>query len=678
MSKPAESAPPQAALPSHPGRPGRSLRGKTVALLLATTGVVVLAAVLIGYYVADDIRQNLGTALARNQAQLTKQRILSAVGREMALSQRFAESTVLREWMADEQEPTKADRFFKEGEGFRRAFTDQSYFAALASSRHFYFADPEAAPRAAMRYTATPGNADDAWFFATLKKNQGYSLNVDFDKKLQVTNVWINIVVQDEQGQPLGIAGTGLNLSRFLANVLANREPGVVTMILDQNGTIVAHPDTSRMEYATAGKQNSEKTVFRLVERATDQEALRQALASAMADDGESTATLRLRLEGAPSLAAATYIPSLRWTVLTAVDMNTSKVLDARLATGLLFGTLLLLALLVGVYTAGLNRLVLRPLAQLTAAVRRIGAGHYDERLESPRQDEIGELTRAFDTMAQQVREHSDNLERLVAERTRELAEAHRKVTDSIRYASLIQNAILPDRTLDATLQGQYFALWRPRDVVGGDFYLYRHDDRGCLFGVVDCAGHGVPGACMTMIAHAALEVAASDTPLSDPAALLQRTDSAARAMLPDDERMRQIATSMDMGLAYVDLEQRQVTFSGARLGLFWSDGSDCQEVPGHRRGINDRKAGEYQNVQVPLAPGRSFYLVSDGLLDQAGGEQGFGFGAGRLAAWIREHAAQPLEAQKEALARTLQDYQGPHPQRDDITILAFRFDDRR
>ena len=132
------------------------------------------------------------------------------------------------------------------------------------------------------------------------------------------------------------------------------------------------------------------------------------------------------------------------------------------------------------------------------------------------------------------------------------------------------------------------------------------------------------------------------------------------------------------MGLAYVDLEQRQVTFSGARLGLFWSDGSDCQEVPGHRRGINDRKAGEYQNVQVPLAPGRSFYLVSDGLLDQAGGEQGFGFGASRLAAWVREHAALPLEAQKEALARTLQDYQGQHPQRDDITILAFRFDDRR
>lgn len=280
--------------------------------------------------------------------------------------------------------------------------------------------------------------------------------------------------------------------------------------------------------------------------------------------------------------------------------------------------------------------------------------------------------------MAQQVRAHSENLERLVDERTRELAEAHRKVTDSIRYASLIQHAILPDRALKADLQGQYFVLWRPRDVVGGDFYLYRSATGQCLFGVVDCAGHGVPGACMTMIAHAALEVALGDTPWQDPAALLQRTDQVARGMLPGDDRSRQIATSMDMGLCHVDLERRLVTFAGARLGLFWSDGDNCEEIPGHRRGVNDRRSGSYDNAQVPLAAGRTFYLVSDGLLDQAGGDQGYGFGARRLAAWIRTHAHLPLAEQKSALLEEIQAYQGPLAQRDDITLLAFRFDDQR
>lgn len=663
--------------PAQP-RAGWSLRSKTVGLLLAATGIILLAALLIGIRVAEDIRHNLGTALARNHAQLTKQRILSAVGREMALAQRFAESTVLREWMADEGNAAKTARFFHEGEGFRRAFTDQAYFAALARSRHFYFADPQAAPGAAMRYTADPANKDDAWFFATLKRDQGYSLNVDYDKKLKVTNVWINIVVRDEQQRPLGIAGTGLNLSRFLSNVLANREPGVLTMVLNQDGAIVAHPDTSRMEYATAGKESTEKTIFRLLDRPADQEALHRALEAAAADQGEGLPTLALALEGAPSLVAVTYIPTLRWTVLTAVDRNNSRVFDGALSTALVLGSLLLLALLVGLYSVGLNRLVLRPLARLTAAVQRIGAGHYGERLHSSRGDEIGALTRAFDTMAQQVRAHSEDLEQRVAERTRELGEAHRKVTDSIRYASLIQNAILPDRALAATLEGQYFVLWHPRDVVGGDFYLYRSDAASCLFGVVDCAGHGVPGACMTMIAHAALEVALGDTPWQDPAALLQRTDQVARGMLPGDDRSRQIATNMDMGLCHVDLERRLVTFAGARLGLFWSDGDNCEEIPGHRRGINDRRSGQYDNVQIALAPGRTFYLVSDGLLDQAGGEQGYGFGARRLAQWIRSHARLPLAAQKTALLEEIQAYQGPLAQRDDITIVAFRFDDRR
>ena len=433
--------------PPQAGCAGWSLRSKTVGLLLAATAIILLAALLIGIRVAEDIRENLGTALARNHAQLTKQRILSAVGREMALAQRFAESTVL---------PGMDDR--RAGRSQDRALLPRRRRFPPRLRRPGLFPPPWPAaaistspirrplPRPPCATRPTRPTRTTPWFFATLKSSQGYSLNVDYDKKLQVTNVWINIVVRDEGERPIGIAGTGLNLSRFLSNVLANRETGVVTMVLDQNGAIIAHPDPRQIAYATAGNQNIEKTIYRLLERPADKEALRRTLVAAASDEGEGTPTLRLKLEGAPSLAAATYIPSLRWTVLTAVDLNTSRVFDAPLITALALGSLLLLALLVGLYTAGLNRLVLAPLAALTAAVQRIGAGHYGERLRSNRGDEIGELTRAFDTMAQQVRAHSENLERLVDERTRELAEAHRKVTDSIRYASLIQHAILPDK----------------------------------------------------------------------------------------------------------------------------------------------------------------------------------------------------------------------------------------
>ncbi|KAG1544631.1 hypothetical protein G6F50_013843 [Rhizopus delemar] len=81
------------------------------------------------------------------------------------------------------------------------------------------------------------------------------------------------------------------------------------------------------------------------------------------------------------------------------------------------------------------------------------------------------------------------------------MAAAHKKIGDSIDYASLIQRAILPDRQLTQSLGAHHFVLWKPRDVVGGDFYVFRSDGVNCLLGIMDCAGHGVPGALMTMLA---------------------------------------------------------------------------------------------------------------------------------------------------------------------------------
>ena len=128
--------------------------------------------------------------------------------------------------------------------------------------------------------------------------------------------------------------------------------------------------------------------------------------------------------------------------------------------------------------------------------------------------------------------------------------------------------------------------LWRPRDVVGGDFYIFRNEQSHCLFGVVDCAGHGVPGALMTMLAHAALDQAINDCGMHDPAAILRRTDQIVRHMLSDSPETKSVATNMDVGLAYVDLEQRQVTFAGAKIALYHCDGGTVSHLPGARRAL--------------------------------------------------------------------------------------------
>ncbi len=99
----------------------------------------------------------------------------------------------------------------------------------------------------------------------------------------------------------------------------------------------------------------------------------------------------------------------------------------------------------------------------------------------------------------------------------------------------------------------------------------------------------------------------------------------------------------MDAGLVWVDRRRRQLAFAGAKISLYASDGEEVQELKGARRAIGDKRRGDYRNIEVPLAPGWTFYLSTDGFLDQAGGEHGFGFGSRRFADMLRDHARQPL-----------------------------------
>jgi len=326
--------------------------------------------------------------------------------------------------------------------------------------------------------------------------------------------------------------------------------------------------------------------------------------------------------------------------------------------------------------------LVLQPLRRLQHSAQAVAGGQYEVALPAATADEIGDLSRTFGVMADRVKHHTEELERKVRERTaalesshREMTSAHKKLGDSIDYASLIQRAILPDRQMLQSLGPHHFVFWRPRDVVGGDFYVFREDGDNCLLGIVDCAGHGVPGALMTMLARAAIDHALNEVGPCSPAAILTRTDAAMRAMIEDSHLPNAIATNMDAGLVYIDRHRKCLQFAGAKIALHWSDGVAVEEIKGSRRSLGDRRIGAYADQELALQPDRTYYLTTDGFLDQAGGEHGFGFGKERFAAMLRQHARLNLYEQGAAIAETLASYQGNRPQRDDITVLSFRFD---
>lgn len=330
----------------------------------------------------------------------------------------------------------------------------------------------------------------------------------------------------------------------------------------------------------------------------------------------------------------------------------------------------LLLAVLAAISARIISVRVVRPLGQLARESRRIEEGDPEVLLSVFSNDEVGRVATAFNRVLTTMRRTMLEVEAT----NQQLRAAQRQIQDSIAYAALLQRAILPERQLQQAFGSDHFILWQPRDTVGGDYYVFHREGPRCLVGVADCAGHGVPGAMMTMLTRSGIDRAIEQVGLTSPAAVLRQVDGAMRLQLGDAHQSRAIATSIDMGLVTLDSQTMTLRFAGAKISLYWSDGIEVERVKGDNRALCDRRPGEYHDHEVPLLPGFTYYLTTDGYLDQSGGAHGFGVGSDRFLMWVREHAAKPLADQSKQFSAALERFRGGHPQRDDITILAFRY----
>lgn len=334
-----------------------------------------------------------------------------------------------------------------------------------------------------------------------------------------------------------------------------------------------------------------------------------------------------------------------------------------------LFLTLLLVILAVISYQI-IARRIIQPIARLVKEASFIESDDMSSLLTVRSDDEISRLAQAFNSVLGKMRQA------IIAgdAANQKVVEANRQIASSINYAGLLQRSILPDRQLQETFGDDHFILWLPRDTVGGDYYIFHSEAGNCVAGVADCAGHGVSGAMMTMLARAGIDRSILEVGISSPAAVLSCTDAAMRKLLHGAQQSKSIATSMDMGLVHLDFQAKTLKFAGAKISLYWSDGQTMNMIKGNNRAICDHRIGVYTDHELPLLPGCTYYLTTDGLLDQSGGEDGFSLGTEKFTQWLIRLARQPLAEQREGLAQALAQFRGSHPQRDDITILSFRF----
>lgn len=250
------------------------------------------------------------------------------------------------------------------------------------------------------------------------------------------------------------------------------------------------------------------------------------------------------------------------------------------------------------------------------------------------------------------------------------VAERNREITDSINYARRIQKAILPsEKIVDAHLPNS-FVLYKPKDIVSGDFYWVEKQNDAVLFGVADCTGHGVPGAMVSVVCSNGLSRAVNEFGKTSPAEILNQTNLIIQNEFANNRD--RVADGMD--IAICKLQGRTLTFAGANRPLWICRDGEIIEVDGDRKSI---KSGDENNVfkehKLELEPNDVVYLFSKGFVDQFGGEEGKKLKLSNLRRFvIAIHSFESFK-QKVMINKAFEDWKGGIEQMDDVCMMGVK-----
>jgi serine phosphatase RsbU (regulator of sigma subunit) len=271
--------------------------------------------------------------------------------------------------------------------------------------------------------------------------------------------------------------------------------------------------------------------------------------------------------------------------------------------------------------------------------------------------------------------------EKKIREINEELSQKNKDVTDSIRYALRIQQAILPEEEKVQKLLPQHFILYRPKDIVSGDFYFIdkiRTNEGHELIGVAlaDCTGHGVPGAFMTMLGSSFLKQSLTEPTVTRACEAIEFVDRKLQEVLRYKEKESFIRDGMDISFCVFTPDMRTMYLAGANhvAYLVRADKSVTHlKTDHHAVGQIKPEGFKYTTQSTELNAGDCIYLFTDGFADQFGGPKGKKFKYKQLEEVLVANAHLPMEQQKERLGATFNAWKGELEQIDDVLVIGIR-----
>ena len=342
----------------------------------------------------------------------------------------------------------------------------------------------------------------------------------------------------------------------------------------------------------------------------------------------------------------------------------------------------------IGEMATAMNHLV-GGLKKTTKFAHEVGQSNFDHPYKPLSDDDT--LGHALLKMKDELAETERILEQKVKERTEEvvrqkdeidgqkskLEELYKDVTDSIKYAKRLQDSILPPTEYMKKLFPKAFVLFKPKDIVSGDFYWMHKVGQKHLFAAVDCTGHGVPGAFMSLVGANGLNSAVKEHKLVKPGEILDDLNKYAHEALNKDSEDSTVRDGMDIALCSIDYNKMELEFSGAYNPLYLIRDGEIVITKSDKFAIGSFAPNEknYETKKISIKKGDIIYVFSDGYPDQFGGLKGKKFMYRKFRDTLLSVKDLPMLKQKQILDKEIEEWRGSFEQVDDILVIGVMID---
>jgi serine phosphatase RsbU (regulator of sigma subunit) len=555
-------------------------------------------------------------------------RIEGRISRAIETSQVFAKDPMNIKWVqGEESDETLGKVVLKKLDDTAKNYDYSNLFIVGAKSKHYYFSENSNSKEDGGNYvTLSESNPADNWFFERVKIKKEVALNVDYndnyDKAVDGSFLFVNTFMGNVDN-PVGICGVGLSLSDISKEFKEFKvgEKSNLWMV-DESG-IIKLSDAKE----DVGKNYNEFLPAEVINKIqTDATAVtRDVKVSEYVDKNNAT------------MDYAYYkLNSTDWILLYRIPRAESLSLLVNLKNNMIIAVIIILLCFI----------------MLFYTVSKKIADPYKQALLINKE-----------------------LEDKVNIRTRELKESNEKIMDSIEYAKRLQESILPSELEIKKFFKDSFILWKPRDIVGGDFYWFRQIQDLTVLVVGDCTGHGVPGALMTMTVNAILHNIVADVGSCEPAFILKELHKQLKKSLNKDSNSESVDDGLDVAI-FCFRNKEELSYVGANLELLVKDKEEIRTYKPRCKGIGYNYIELKDDIEsdiIKVKEEDTFFITTDGFIHQNGGNKNYPFGKKRLIDILKENETKELNLIKAKLEGALESYMGEEVQRDDITLFGFK-----